>query len=242
MGADAAVADNARVGVMAGYSRASFNASDRASSGKSDSYSLGLYGGARWGALALRAGAAYTWQDVSTRRSVAFESFTDQLQAKTRASATQAFAELGYTLQAGGATVEPFVNLSHVRLSSNAFAEQGGAAALKGAGASASTSFSTVGAHATTAVELGQTQAQARLTLGWRHAFGNAAPATTLQFVSGGDAFTVAGTPIAKNAAVVQAGLDMAISKNATLGVSYNGQISAKAKDHGASANLKVRF
>ena len=57
MGADAPVA-GWRLGAIAGYSRNSFNASDRSSSGTSDNYHLGLYGGTQWpvasGKLAAR--------------------------------------------------------------------------------------------------------------------------------------------------------------------------------------------
>ena len=71
MGADAPVA-GWRLGAIAGYSRNSFNASDRSSSGTSDNYHLGLYGGTQWpvasGKLGLRAGLAYTWHDIGTRR------------------------------------------------------------------------------------------------------------------------------------------------------------------------------
>ncbi|WP_133467752.1 autotransporter outer membrane beta-barrel domain-containing protein, partial [Lactobacillus crispatus] len=56
VGADARIVDTWRVGLMAGYDRSSFTARDRSSSGSSDDYHLGLYGGTRWGQLALRLG------------------------------------------------------------------------------------------------------------------------------------------------------------------------------------------
>ena len=58
-------------------SRTSFDVKGRHASGDSDNYHLGLYGGANWEALALRTGAAYTWHDVSTRRTVGFPGFGD---------------------------------------------------------------------------------------------------------------------------------------------------------------------
>ena len=54
MGLDAPLAQTWRVGVMAGYSRSDFDVNDRASSGRSDNYHLGAYGGGQWGALGLR--------------------------------------------------------------------------------------------------------------------------------------------------------------------------------------------
>ncbi|RDJ19717.1 autotransporter domain-containing protein, partial [Bosea caraganae] len=80
-----------------------------------------------------------------------------------------------------------------------------------------------------------------RGALAWRHAFGDVDPAATLAF-AGSNAFTVAGLPIAKNAALVEAGLGLAISKAATLGLSYTGQLASDAQDHAFKANLAVRF
>jgi len=44
---------------------------------------------------------------------------------------------------------------------------------------------------------------------------------------SGANAFTVAGLPIAKNAALVEAGLDLAVGNSTTLGISYTRQLAA---------------
>jgi uncharacterized protein with beta-barrel porin domain len=59
---------------------------------------------------------------------------------------------------------------------------------------------------------------------------------------AGSDAFTIAGLPIAKGTALVEAGLDLDIGANATLGIPYQGQFADDATNNGASANLAVRF
>ncbi|WP_163413601.1 autotransporter outer membrane beta-barrel domain-containing protein, partial [Escherichia coli] len=45
IGADTQIADNWRLGLLAGYSHTSFKVDDRNSSGDSDNYHLGVYGG-----------------------------------------------------------------------------------------------------------------------------------------------------------------------------------------------------
>src|SRR3546814_10472360 len=80
---------------MAGYSHTTFTASDRASSGQSDNYHLGVYGATQWGKLALRTGAAYTWYDIHTERTVSMPGLDDHLSADNNAGAVQAFGELG---------------------------------------------------------------------------------------------------------------------------------------------------
>ena len=60
---------------------------------------------------------------------------------------------------------------------------------------------------------------------GWRHAFGDVTPSSVVSFV-GGNAFTVTGAPIARDAGVVEAGLNFAVHDNVTAGLTYGGQFS----------------
>ncbi|WP_375312237.1 autotransporter domain-containing protein [Bradyrhizobium sp. A5] len=240
-GGDAPILETSRLGMMAGYSRTSFDVRDRASSGASDNCHLGLYGGTQWGNVGLRAGAAYTWHDISTGRSVALPGFSDSLKAGYRAGTAQLFGELGYGIRAGRSGVEPFVNLAYVNLRTDGFAETGGAAALSGNGSSTAVTFSTLGLRASTDLRLGGMNLTARATPGWRHGFGDTVPLSTLIF-AGGSSFTVSGVPIARDALVLDAGLDVAMGRNATFGISYGGQFGHHATDQSLKGSLAVSF
>jgi len=48
--------------------------------------------------------------------------------------------------------------------------------------------------------------------------------------------------PIARNAALVEAGLDFAIAPTATLGVSYSGQFASSVSDQSVRANFNWKF
>lgn len=240
-GADVAVLDTWRVGLMGGYSRTNFNARDRASSGASDNYHVGVYGGTQSGPLGLRLGAAYTWHDITTNRSIAFAGFADNPRGDYSAGTTQVFGELGYGIRAGAVGIEPFVNAAYVDLHTDGFTERGGAAALQGASTSTGVTFTTLGLHLSSEVMLGSVAATARGTLGWRHAFGDVTPLSTFA-LAGGSPFTVAGVPIAQDAAVVDAGLDVAIARNATLGIAYTGQFANRATDQSIKGNFAIRF
>ena len=241
IGGDASIFDTWRLGMMAGYSRTDFNVRDRASSGLSDNYHLGLYGGTQWGNLGFRTGAAYTWHDITTSRSVAFPGFGGSLKGNYRAGTAQVFGELGYGIHAGRFGFEPFANLTYVNLNTDDFTENGGVAALRGNSTSTGVTFTTLGLHASTDFALGETAATLRGTLGWRHAFGDTTPLATFAF-AGGSPFTVAGVPIAKNALVLDVGLDVAISRNTALGISYGGQYGGHAVNQSVRANFNVRF
>lgn len=66
-------------------------------------------------------------------------------------------------------------------------------------------------------------------------------PEALLAF-AGGAPFAIAGAPIARDALALEAGLDIALSRKATLGMSYSGQIASGTQDHGLKANLTVSF
>jgi subtilase-type serine protease len=240
-GFDGVVAETWRLGVMGGYSHTNFNVRDRASSGQSDNYHVGLYGGTQWGPIGFRAGVAYTWHDIITSRLVAFPGFSDTLRADYNAGTTQVFGELGYRYDVKRLALEPFANLAYVNLRTGHFTEQGGLAALTSASSNNDTTFTTLGVRASTNFMLGTMAATARGSLGWRHAFEDVTPFSTFAF-AGSNAFTVAGVPIARDAAVINAGLDFAVARAATLGIFYGGQFGNNADDQSVRGNLVVRF
>jgi len=51
----------------------------------------------------------------------------------------------------------------------------------------------------------------------------------------------IAGTPIGGDAAVIEAGLDLAIASNATFSLSYSGQIASDVQDHGFKAERGIK-
>lgn len=242
-GADVEVADNVRVGALAGYTKTDFKASDRNSTNKSDNFHLGLYGGAQFGQLGLRAGAAYTWSKLDSNRSVNFAGYSDSLSADYRAATTQLFAEVGYQLDVSEKVkLEPYANLAYVNLKTKDFSENGGAAALNSESRTDNQTFSTLGLRASTAFESASgKETTVYGTAGWRHAFGSNIPQSTFSFQDGA-AFNIDGVAISRNTAVLGAGIDSTISKNLNLGLSYFGQIGDGVSDHGLRLNASYKF
>ncbi len=242
IGADGLVADRWRVGVVGGYSHGNMRVAARNSSLASDNYHVGLYAGTQWGDLALRTGLAYAWHDIGASRSVAFAGFADTLKSRYGARTAQAFGELGYRIRAGQLAFEPFANLAHVSLATDGFTETGGAAALSARDTTTGVTFTTLGLRASTDIVLGNGMSvTARGMLGWRHAFGATTPYQTLSF-TGASPFSIAGAPIARNAAAVEAGLDLNLTSSATLGLSYGGQFGSGLTDQTLRGNFAVKF
>jgi len=65
---------------------------------------------------------------------------------------------------------------------------------------------------------------------------------TALNAIGGGAAFTVTGLPVAEDAFVAEAGLDLRLSEAATLGFAYDVQAGSDALDRQVSAKLSIRF
>lgn len=166
---------------------------------------------------------------------------SENLNADYDARTFQAFAEVGYQIDMAPVSVEPFANLSHVRLRTDGFTESGGDAALTVKSETTNTTFTTLGLRASAPFELGNSLANLKGTIGWRHAYGDRTPIATQAF-AGGDAFTVQGIPIAEDAALFEAGMDFHISQAATFGVNYVGQYGSKTTQNGFNATFNVKF
>jgi outer membrane autotransporter protein len=180
----------------------------------------------------------WSWNKLDTSRSVAFAGFADSVSAQYDSTTTQLFGEVGHRIDTGAVALEPFAGLAHVRVKSDAFFERGGLAALYGDGGSVDATFSTLGVRAST--QLGEST-RVRGLLGWRHAFGDTTPTSTHAF-GGSLPFTLAGVPLAKNVAVLEAGVETQLRPNLSLGASYSGQFGDGLKDHGFKVNLNWAF
>ncbi|SNB51130.1 outer membrane autotransporter barrel domain-containing protein [Arboricoccus pini] len=126
-------------------------------------------------------------------------------------------------------------------LHTNGFTEDGGEAALHEKGRTMGTTLTTLGLRAASTLDLGGLATTLRGSLGWRHAFGDTTSKAAQSF-SAGQAFDVEGVAIAKDSTLIETGIDVALSGSATLGILYNGQIAADARQNAFKATLRLTF
>ena len=81
-----------------------------------------------------------------------------------------------------------------------------------------------------------------RASLAWQHAFGTVTPTAALTFLNTGATFGIWGVPIARDAALVEAGGDLQLSAQTKVGVFYAGQLATNARDHSVKGNFTWRF
>ncbi|WP_193395269.1 autotransporter outer membrane beta-barrel domain-containing protein, partial [Bradyrhizobium pachyrhizi] len=140
---------------------------------------------------------------------------------------------------------EPFAGLAWAHLSTDSFAETGGigAAALVGAGSNQDVGYSSFGARIATSVALTNgMQLTPRASVAWQHAFGDVIPTAALAFQSPGTGFTVAGVPLARNAALIEGGLGLRVTPQASIGIAYVGQLADRVQDHSVKASFSWKF
>ena len=240
VGGDKALGDW-HIGALGGYSYSNIDSHARQSNSRSNSLHLGVYAGRQWQRWALRTGAAYSHHDIKTRRSAEVNGYTDRLSANYQAGVLQTYAELGYRLQAGHVLLEPFGNLAYTHLRTDGFHEQGEAAALQSHNQSDDNVFSVLGLRTSVPLTVGKASAQFHATLGWQHAYGTVRPTATHAF-KGGDPFTVQAAPLARDGALLTAGLDVELTDTSRLGVGYQGQFGSGLEQHGVKVDFRWRF
>ncbi|CAA2137701.1 autotransporter domain-containing protein [Methylobacterium bullatum] len=259
LGADARLETGFRLGAAAGYTLTQLDTSGGAQSGTIESAFGGLYGGYEYGALAMRLGAVYADNATSLRRAVSFPGFSDSAASRSGGSTIQGFGEIGYSFPIGtdqpgsskagkapilsaSSSIEPFVGGAIVSIAHDRFAETGGIATLTGAARTFDIATSTVGLRAQTRLDLESgAPVSVRGLVGYRRAYGDVMPKALLAF-GAGPSFLSAGIPIARDALVAEAGIDVQVARNTSLGVAYTGQVGERAQDHAVKGNFTYRF
>ena len=234
-----------RLGGSLGYTNADGKVTDRASESDVNSYSAAVYGGKSFGTgvgprINVLGGLAYTWHDIETTRRVT--SLGQTLKADYSAHTAQLFAEVGYAIgQYDKFGFEPFVGVSLGQQRTKGFQETGGFAALQGRSSTDDLASTTLGLRMHSDFQVAGKDARLRATVGWRHAFGDVTAEKTMAF-EGGQNFTVAGAPLARNTAVLGLEGEVALSRTAALVLGYRGELGSGQRDHAANVKLRWAF
>ncbi|KAB1069479.1 autotransporter outer membrane beta-barrel domain-containing protein [Methylobacterium planeticum] len=262
-GIDVRLPSGIRLGLVGGYSEAYLDTTGHLDSATIKSGFGGAYGGYAVGPVSLRLGATYADNDIRSRRTITIPGFTDAPTAHDGGHTVQGFGEIGYRFFVGqpapvalvskdgtnlapvqpvAAYIEPFVGGAYVGIRRGGFTETGGAAALTSFARDYDLGALTAGIRGQSALDLGLgVPISAHALLGYRRAFGDVLPKALLAFGSG-PAFLSSGVPIDRDALVAEAGVDVRVAPNATLGVAYTGQTGSRAQDQAVKGNFIYRF
>jgi len=241
LGADWSLNPAWRLGVLGGYSKTDLDATGV--DGNVQSWHAGVYALHQNGPIALRLGAAYSGHQGESKRTIAFNGFSDRPKGDYDADSQQAFAEVGYAMGSGRLSAEPFASLGYQRYHRDSYQEKGGAAALQVDSQTQDNFSSTFGlrlAHLSS-LDNGMSVTP-RMAAGWKHTYGDVGSSTRQAFVTGGTAFSVDGSSLDRDSLVLEAGLDVGISARHTLGVGYSGEIGSNSRNHGLIGQWQMSF
>lgn len=231
--------DGARIGLAGGYTRTEFSMGQRGSDGRVQTLHLLGYGGGEIGPISLRAGIGYAWSDNRVDRHVVFAGVNERLRTDYDGNTFYSFLEAGHGFALGGGSLQPYLGLESYRVKTDAFAETGGSAAVRGAERTESFAFAKLGARAETPIVEGLS---VRANMAWLRRVDGAAPSLRQGFVAGGTSFDVSGVPLSRDAAT--AGIDLVWSPSANVRIvsGYNGRIGSDSGDSSFRVAASVGF
>ncbi|MCS3408712.1 autotransporter outer membrane beta-barrel domain-containing protein [Serratia sp. AKBS12] len=242
LGVDTALTGQGRIGMATGYTRTSLHGG-YGSNASSDNYHLATYGGTSFGALALRAGAGYSWHRIDSSRTIGYGANADRATAKYGARSGQLFAEAGYGINAGWLALEPFANLAYVNVAGDDIQEKGGAAALRGDKQHTEAMLTTLGLRTRLGWTLSNNATVAlHNALGWQHQYGKSERAIGLRFNDGAVPMTVNSVPASRDGLVLKVGVEAALNSNSSLSLGYAGVLSNNYQDNSINAGLSWHF
>lgn len=241
-GMDVDIGSGWRAGLATGYAQSNFGVDARLSTAGIESYHLGSYIGGSIGDVALRGGGVWTWSWIDSTRNVVFPGFFEHEAASYGADTGQLFAEAALPLSALAARFEPFARLAYVHVATDGFFEDGSLAALSSSGSGSDVGYSTLGARASGVLEAGGMHVAPHASIAWQRTFGDLDPAASLVFASAGMGFEVFGVPIVRDSALIEVGMAVALADEATINLSYSGQIADNLNDNAVTGRLDWRF
>ncbi len=209
-----------------------------------DSFNFGVYAGREWGmdagTLRFAAGAGYGYHDIDSRRSVSSSVLNETLKAGYHAQTAQVFGDIGFAVDLpAGFEVEPYLRLGWNSAWTRGFTENGGVAALSARREHQGNLSQTVGVRAAWAI---RDDATLHAGAGWVHTYGRKDSATGFAFVDGGAGMSVGGVRVPANAAVVNAGMSVAVNARTQVHFGYDGQFGSRSQNHAASLSVQIGF
>lgn len=241
LGTDWAISPDWRLGIIGGKTQTRLDGQQF--DGRLDSWHLGAYALRQDGPWALRLGAVYGNHDGSTKRHVLFNGFRDRLKGRYDANTQQVFGQLGYNLNIGHFDIEPYIDLGYQRYQRDRYSENGGDAALQFNGQTQDYFHGNLGLHLARSFSLDQgMRLTPRLSLGWKHLYGETRGASRQGLVGAGKSYTVEGVELDRDSLLFETGLDLAVSPRHTLGVSYKGETGQDNRNGALMGQWRMMF
>lgn len=244
-GADVALSPDTMLGFALGGGSSSFSVSNGLGHGDADMVQAGLFGKHTMGAAYVFAGLSYTYQDVTTNRTVTV-SEADELEAKFDANTFGGRIEGGYRFATPFVGITPYAALQVTQINLPGYEES----AISGSNAFAldyESNHTTVkrtelGARFDRAFKLDDALLTLRSRIAWAHDEGNDS-AISASFLSlPGSAFTVNGAVPSENLALVSAGAEMKWLNDLSVVGTFEGEFSENTEGYAGKGAVRYAW
>ena len=248
LGADWAVDHAWRVGVMGAKSTSDLSAK-RFKAGL-DSWHLGAYAVREDGPLALRLAAIHSSHAGQNKRSVDFDfiDYREQLKGKYTAQSQTLLSELGYRVDHGSFTVEPFAGVGYQRYHRERFKEKGGMSALNVGEQTQQNLSTTLGLRMSSLYTLdNQMSLKPHVSASWKHLYGDVGSSVRQSSAwvdkdAFNSDFTIQGIALNRDSLALQAGLGLAVSATQSVGLTYTGGVGARSTSQAVMGQWTLTF
>ncbi len=241
-GVDGQVAAQLRVGLLAGYSYASYDARHRSSTAHANSLHLGSYSTVQGAWADLHLGAAYSLGFVDTGRTMAYGNFYDDPGGNYTTGTLQLFGQAAHTFETAFAKLTPFAGGAFVAQTATSFQEDGGDAALQVSPETETVYFSNIGGRIEKDFQLSGYTFSLKLGAAWQHLFGDDTAKTRNTLWGQSYSSHVKGIALSRNTAHLGAGLSLNLTDTIRASLTYDGLFSDNAIDNGLNGTLRIRF
>ncbi|WP_253926704.1 autotransporter serine protease [Dickeya dadantii] len=236
------VGEQGALGFAVGAEKGRITMDDRASRGDLSAYHAGVYLSGRALALDLRSGLSYSYITLDNQRDINVSGLNGQATGDYRANLAQGFVEASHRFDFFNTlSVEPYGNTAWVWLQNQSGQESGNGAALAYDKDTTHTAFATGGLRLKVR-PLSRLPVSLYGDIGYQRRLIRDDNQVRLRFVSGGDAFTTEGLPLADNTRLMRAGVAVDFSRNVHLSLGYQGDRATRVKDDSAQALFSMAF
>lgn len=243
-GFDKRIGATTHLGVAVGYSQSNATIGNLGSSAQADGGLVAAYAGTSLGDWKLRGGASYNLSQVDTSRAVVFPGFGDSARGHYNAGLLQMFGEVGYGIALGQVAIEPFAGLAFAHLDTDRFTETAGSIGLTSRAASSDVGYTTIGLRVATEMTLPNGMVLVpHASVAWQHAFNDVRPEARLGFTGiDNAAFSTSGIPLAANAALLDVGAALRVSRAVKVSLSYMGELADGARKNAVNGSITWNF
>lgn len=240
VGGEVAYGNGNKVGAFFGTGTTEYDAS---AAGKIESNDIhfGVYGENDWDAVGVTYGFTYTNQDRDSKRSLLVKDEMGFNAVNYDAEVMQVFGEVSYKgFNTDTFSVEPYAGLSYMRVSADDFTEKVAGHEFKTQLDDQNVGTVNVGVRGAMPFTVGSVNMAVKGDVGYMQFFGDKESTAKMTLGDAGTA-SLKGEELSGMAAV-GFGVDAALGKNTTLGVSYTGAFGSDITSHGIGATLRVKF